>query len=235
MSSNAVLRLRATRLAQATRPFLARGCRVVRCEYCLLPQSHCLCHLIRQAPARSQFCLLMYDTEPMKPSNTGRLIADVLPHTQAFQWSRTTVDPELLALLNDPTCQPYIIFPASYAEPERVVKQLPPPEQAAGKRPLFVMLDGTWTEARKMFRKSPYLDRFPVLPLYPVAQSCYQLREASTDEQLCTAEVAAQLLAMAGDQDAASALDTLFSQFRQHYLAAKLNRNIDQITADTQR
>ena len=193
----------------------------MRCEHCLLPQSHCLCHLIHQAPARSQFCLLMYDTEPMKPSNTGRLIADVLPHTQAFQWSRTAVDPELLTLLNDPTCQPYIIFPASYAEPERVVKQLPPPEQTAGKRPLFVMLDGTWTEARKMFRKSPYLDALPVISVDLSRVSAYRLREAHADGQYCTAEVAIALLDLAGDTQAAGALGSHFSCFRERYLAGK--------------
>jgi DTW domain-containing protein YfiP len=30
------------------------------------------------------FCLIMFGAEPLKPSNTGRLIADILPDTQAF-------------------------------------------------------------------------------------------------------------------------------------------------------
>ena len=47
-------------------------------------------------------CLLMHDVEPMKPSNTGWLIADVIDDTTAFAWSRTEVDPELLRLLADP-------------------------------------------------------------------------------------------------------------------------------------
>ncbi|HBP96661.1 MAG TPA: DTW domain-containing protein, partial [Pantoea agglomerans] len=37
MSDNAVLRLRTQRLARSTRPFLARGNRVIRCQGCLLP------------------------------------------------------------------------------------------------------------------------------------------------------------------------------------------------------
>ncbi|MGL5006829.1 MAG: tRNA-uridine aminocarboxypropyltransferase [Plesiomonas sp.] len=248
MLPNAVLTLREARLAHSTRPFLARGCRVVRCQRCLLAVSHCLCAHIQPVSANSQFCLIMYDTEPLKPSNTGRLIADILPDTQAFLWSRTEINPALLALLQDPTLQPYIIFPESYAAPERVVHDLltstpnplTPPNPAVTLRPfatkpLFIMLDGTWTEARKMFRKSPYLDQFPVLPLRPTSQSEYQLREASTDEQLCTAEVAAQLLLMANDQQAAQALDTLFVRFKQHYLAGKFNRRIDSITATTER
>ena len=89
MTENAVLQLRAERIARATRPFLARGNRVRRCQRCLLPEKLCLCSTITPAQAKSRFCLLMFDTEPMKPSNTGRLIADILPDTVAFQWSRT--------------------------------------------------------------------------------------------------------------------------------------------------
>ena len=78
MTENAVLQLRAERIARATRPFLARGNRVRRCQRCLLPEKLCLCSTITPAQAKSHFCLLMFDTEPMKPSNTGRLIADIL-------------------------------------------------------------------------------------------------------------------------------------------------------------
>lgn len=89
MTDNAVLRLRAERLARATRPFLARGNRIRRCQRCLLPLKQCLCATLTSAQAASRFCPVMFDTEPMKPSNTGRLIADILPDTEAFQWSRT--------------------------------------------------------------------------------------------------------------------------------------------------
>ncbi|ECI2705094.1 DTW domain-containing protein, partial [Salmonella enterica] len=79
MTNNAVLQLRAERLARATRPFLARGNRVHRCQRCLLPLKRCLCDTLTPSQAKSRFCLVMFDTEPMKPSNTGRLIADILP------------------------------------------------------------------------------------------------------------------------------------------------------------
>ncbi|MGU5142043.1 DTW domain-containing protein, partial [Escherichia coli] len=84
MTDNAVLRLRAERLARATRPFLARGNRIHRCQRCLLPLKQCLCATLNPVAATSRFCLVMFDTEPMKPSNTGRLIADILPDTEAF-------------------------------------------------------------------------------------------------------------------------------------------------------
>jgi DTW domain-containing protein YfiP len=83
------------------------------------------------------------------------------------------------------------------------------------------MLDGTWTEARKMFRKSPYLDALPVISVDLSRISAYRLREAHAEGQYCTAEVAIALLDLAGDTNAAGALGDHFSLFRSRYLAGK--------------
>lgn len=218
MLDNAVLHLRAERLARATRPFLARGNRIRRCQRCLLPLKNCLCSTIQPQTARSHFCLVMFDTEPMKPSNTGRLIADILPDTQAFQWSRTAPPEALLKLVTSDDYQPMVVFPASYAQGSRNVFGTPP---AHGKPPLFIMLDGTWTEARKMFRKSPYLDNLPVISVDLTRTSAYRLRVAQSADQYCTAEVAAALLELAGDHQASSGLQEHFTHFRECYLAGK--------------
>lgn len=228
MTENAVLRLRAERLARATRPFLARGNRTIRCQRCLLPRKNCLCATMAPQQARSRFCLVMFDTEPMKPSNTGRLIADILPDTQAFGWSRLDPDPALLAAVQNPDVQPVVVFPESYADAGRPVKNTPP---MTGKPPLFIMLDGTWTEARKMFRKSPWLDTFPVMSLTLTRPSNYQLREVHGEGQHCTAEVAAELLLQAGDTAAGEALFRHFDLFRHRYLAGKPHHPLHQNAA----
>lgn len=78
-----------------------------------------------------------------------------------------------------------------------------------------------------MFRKSPYLDGLPVLSLQPEQLSRYQLRRSTRTEHLCTAEVAALCLELAGDAVAATALDGYFDLFTEHYLAAKHKRVLD--------
>ncbi len=223
--SHAVARLRAERLARSAKPFQARGSRTPRCPHCRVAFSHCLCAWRPQVEARAGACLLMYDVEPLKPSNTGWLIADVLADTAAFSWSRVEPDPAIEALLNDPQWQPFIVFPGEYAEPQRVVGEV---QVAPGRRPLFVLLDATWTEARKMFRKSPYLERFPVLSLQPEQLSRYRLRRSCREEHLCTAEVAALCLELAGDLQAAQALDAYLDVFTEHYLGAKHARPLDE-------
>lgn len=219
---HAVSRLRAARLARSAKPFLARGGpHGERCAGCRLVPSHCLCALRPDVPSRAGVCLIMCDIEPLKPSNTGWLIADVVPDTFAFGWARTEVDPALLALLADPQWQPYVVFPGEFVAPERVVTEVAAAGASAGKRPLFILLDATWPEARKMFRKSPYLDRFPVLSLQPEQISRYQLRRSRRDDHFCTAEVAGLCLDLAGEPQAAQVLQTYLDVFTHHYLQAK--------------
>ncbi len=225
--SHAVARLRAQRLAASSKPFVTRGSGSTRCEACRLKLSHCVCALRPDVPVRAGVCLIMADIEPLKPSNTGWLIADLVADTWAFGWSRVAVDPALTALLADPQWQPYVVFPGEYVAPERVVTELPAAALHGGKRPLFVLLDGTWSEARKMFRRSPYLDHLPVLSLQPGHDSTYRLRRSAHAQHFCTAEVAAQCLALADEPLAADTLAAYFDVFSAHYLSAKRNLRLD--------
>ena len=217
--SHAVARLRRERLARSAKPFVARGSRAPRCPGCRVIFSHCLCALRPQVATTAGMCLIMCDIEPLKPSNTGWLIADVVQDTWAFGWARTAVDPGLLALLADPQWQPYVVFPGEFAPPERtVVHSLLPPD---GKKPLFILLDATWSEACKMFRKSPYLNHLPVLSMLPEQLSRYRLRRSRREDHLCTSEVGALCLGLAGEQHAADTLQAYLEVFTGHYMNAK--------------
>ena len=245
---NAVQRLYQYRKSLSTTVYKSRGQRVIRCDKCCLAQQHCICDIAPEnqieRKSNAGFLLLMYDTEVFKPSNTGKLIADVIPDTYAFLWSRTVENLELLAVINDPKWQPYVVFPAQYAQENReVVQQKVVCKE--GKRPLFIMLDGSWREAKKMFRKSPYLDKFPMVSfdptLFDVAnvsecitaeggasrnresgdsdenQPRYHLRVSSGTNQFSTAEVSARVLAMAGETVNAKVLDLWFDVFSYQY------------------
>lgn len=225
---NAVLTLRTEQLAKSRRVFNARGSKVVRCEQCLLPAAECICDAKPRPAGNCAFCFIMYTGECYKPSNTGRLICDVIADNHAFVWDRTQPDPALLALLTDSRYAPVLVFPQQYAAPERCLQDAAQLSQAtAGKIPLFVMLDGTWREAKKMF-KSPYLATMPVLGIQPEQASRYQLREAAHLHQLCTAEVAIAVLALAGETTAADLLAEYFRVFRRAYLVGKPHLNFNE-------
>jgi DTW domain-containing protein len=223
---HAVSRLRLARLAISAKPFVARGSGGGRCAGCRLVASHCVCALRPRLTTRAGVCLVMGDIEALKPSNTGWLVADVVTDTWAFGWSRTAVDPSLLTLLADTQWQPVLVFPGEFVPPERVVTALPPSARG-GRKPLFVLLDGTWSEARKMFRKSPYLDALPVLSLHPDQVSNYRLRRSARETHFCTSEVAALCLALAGETHAAECLAAWLDVFTTHYLSAKRSVVLD--------
>ncbi|WP_340677736.1 DTW domain-containing protein [Paraglaciecola sp.] len=215
------MHLRAQELTKSTRTFNARGNKVIRCAHCLVPKTECICQHRPDVTCHSAFCFLMYQGECFKPSNTGRIIADVVKNNHAFLWERTYYDPQLRGLLNDPQYAPIVVFPQQYAAQSRWINtQTELNTITQRKKPLFVMLDGTWREAKKMF-KSAYLAKLPVLGIQPLTGSTYQLREAAHLHQLCTAEVAIEVLKMADDHSAALALDEYFTLFRQAYIVHK--------------
>lgn len=220
---NSVSILREQELAKSQRVFQARGSRAIRCPICLLTRHNCICAERPSVNSDCAFCFIMYKGEAYKPSNTGRLIADVVADNHAFLWERTVHNPDLLALLNDTKYAPIVVFPHQYAEPERCIHQPSELNTAHnGRIPLFIMLDGTWREAKKMF-KSPYLANLPVLGIQPVEASGYTLREAAQPHQLCTAEVGIEVLRLACETSAADALQRYFYVFLKRYLAGRAN------------
>lgn len=218
------------RKAISTRPYNARGKNLLRCEACLLAQQFCTCEFRRQLDSNVSFLLIMYDDEVLKPSNSGRLIADLIPDTHAYIWSRNYANRKLLHLLNSPHYQPYVVFPSEYAKPgQAVVESVTQAAQAepltSTKRPLFVLLDGSWREAIKMFSKSPYLHQLPLLSFTPETAARYGLRKGSRDFQLGTAEVAALALASAGEVANANSLNAWFSLFIESSLFSRSRKS----------
>ncbi len=253
---HAVHQLHQFRKSLSTTTYKARGQRVKRCELCRLAKEFCICAMAPEkgsVNSNAGFLLLMYDTEVLKPSNTGKLIADLIPDTFAFLWSRTTKNDELLAVLDDQKWQPFVVFPKEYVDDSRQVytRKIVCDE---GKRPLFIMLDGSWREAKKMFRKSPYLDKFPLVSfdpkqhlhkegltnktlssevkLSPVGEnSRYTVRKTELEHQFSTAEVAARVLEMSGESDNAHLLDLWFDVFNYQYQKSVCQRNKGNVDA----
>lgn len=231
LAQHAVHRLYQYRKALSTTAFTARGKNLIRCPLCLLGEQFCTCAVRRQLQTQASFVLIMYDDEVLKPTNSGRLIADLIPNTHAFIWSRTTPNAELLTLIHDPQYQVYLIFPAQYANAgQKVVNHIAMERLEPGKKPLLVMLDGSWREAIKIFRKSPYLQNLPMLSFSPETLATYALRKGSHDFQLGTAEVAALALSAMGEQGNGKALSAWFDLFVESSLLGRNRRARETLT-----
>ncbi len=208
--------------AYPRKAFNARGSFVTRCDACRMPRLYCLCKFRTPVESKAVFWVLMHSNEAYKPTNTARLIGDTLPETRVFEWNRTQPPQGFLDLLANPEYQPFLIFPDDQPDYQDRVVNLPTARLGQeARRPAFILLDGTWRQARRMFRKSPWLADLPVLPLHSTEKTDYRLRKAASEEHLCTAEVGIELLKLVGEQNAAEVLGYYFKVFNQGYAAAR--------------
>lgn len=235
-ASNAFTELLAKQKAQSKRLFKARGISVIRCEQCQLSERTCICSYAPKASSVCDFILLMHSDEVFKPTNTGRLIASTFNHqTYAFCWHRTEPDTALLAMLNDPTRDCYILFPKPETpKPDddlsRFTSALPkcsasPNGSQNQKKLTFILLDGTWRQSSRMVRLSRWLDKVPCysLPSTLGYTGKYAVRKAPQNNQLATAQAAVLCLIAAGDEKSAKLLEMYFDVFNQHYVSVRKN------------
>lgn len=227
--SNSVHYLRQECLARSTRPFLARGASVRRCSACLLAESVCICPWASRRESAVDFILLLHHDEVFKPTNTGRLVADIFPsNVTAFEWSRTEPSAQLLALLADPQRYPVIVFPADETSGRTIHTSAP---QLDDKRLTLILLDGTWRQASRMFRSSSWLAGLPVMTFATTQEGRYAVRQKIREGQLATAEAAAELLRLCGEEENGQALEDYFLIFNEHYVSTRSGRPVTQLPA----
>ncbi|SIT11937.1 tRNA-uridine aminocarboxypropyltransferase [Neptunomonas antarctica] len=203
------------------KPFNARGSKVDRCDECFLPLLSCICSDKPMVKAKAVFWLLTHHDEIYKPTNTGRLIVDSIAESKVFRWSRTEPDPAFLKVLSDDTYAPCIVFPSGDDYQHRMLSST----ALSDKIPAFIILDGTWRQARRMFRLSRYLDDIPVMEPRTEAVSRYHLRQSAEEHYLCTAEVGVAMLREVNDLHSADVLDAYFDLFNAQYYASR--RSVD--------
>ncbi|MDP5253418.1 MULTISPECIES: tRNA-uridine aminocarboxypropyltransferase [unclassified Vibrio] len=209
------------RLDQSTKPFNARGSKVQRCAKCAVALQFCLCQYKVVIGSEARFMVLLSQNEVFKPSNTGRLIGDIFPNSQYFQWQRTQAPQALLDVLNHSDFFPVLIFPDHYAQKSNSMKLAVKNELPRHKKPLFILLDGSWREARRMYHQSPYLHDLPLLSFTPQQISQYQMRKSDNLNHLSTVEVASLCLEWFGEEKQAQCLQHWFAVFRESYLLSR--------------
>jgi DTW domain-containing protein YfiP len=222
MRIHSVHQLIQSRIETSTRPFAARGSKVTRCIRCRVATDYCVCGAAPQ-PFDTLSCLLIFSpNEVLKPSNSGRLIADLFIDTFAFQWNRTEPEKALLSLFDSEIYSPVLVFPSEYfTDTKRLVTKQYIDSLPRKKRPLFIFIDGSWKEARKIVKKSEYLQDLPVMSITPQRLSEYVMRKSENQNHLATAEVASVLFEQLGYGEESDGLEQWFEVFKESYLLSK--------------
>ncbi|NLS13648.1 DTW domain-containing protein [Vibrio sp. SM6] len=187
------------------------------CPQCGL-KFQCVCTIAPTLNAPLPIALLTHPNEFQRKTNTGKLLRWCGLNATPYRWQRTQPCLELQALLESPHYQPWLLYPNDKAKVLGSTSMASSETSySAGKTPLFIILDGTWQEAKKMVNKSQWLQHIPTIMLDSNAHhSHYTLRRNQQPGNLCTCEVAIALLHSLDYAPQAEQLNRFFA----HYLAA---------------
>lgn len=164
----------------------------------------------------SLFYLLTHSQELLKPTNTGQLVKQFLEDTIIEPWSRVEPPEQLIEMLKSGQYTVRLVFPESFAIYQQVDEALN--NQIAETKPrLYIVIDGTWQQARKIYRQSPYLHTIPLCQIESPQSSQYTLRRNQRDSGLCTAEVVAEIMRLEGDVNTAESLSESVRTFCESF------------------
>lgn len=186
------------------------------CNKCGLPIINCLCDNTPIIKTDSKIWILSTEKEFYRPSNTARLLNIINPNsTEIFLWERTKTPEELVANLNNEIYNPFLLFPIEDNETAGRNVEF----KHTDKIPAFIIIDGTWKEARKILRRSAYLENLPPISLHPTFNSNYDLRRGIVEGNLCTIEVAIEVLKLNGELENSQVVNEFFKLFLNNYKA----------------
>jgi DTW domain-containing protein YfiP len=143
--------------------------------------------------------LLTHQRERFKNTNTGSLIVEALGEkARVVVWDRVTADPGLLRTIGEGSTA--LLYPSADSQPV----------SEASDYENYIIIDGTWQEAQKIFNRSSYLKDLPTVKIPANRTSAYNLRRNQREGCLCTAECAIEILKARGFLVLADDLQSIF-------------------------
>lgn len=166
----------------------------VRCPACRLGAAECLCEHLPSIDSPAKVVLLQHPREARNPLGTARLAHLALPGSVLLVGTDFERDPKFRAVFDAEAPRAAILFPAPDARPASELASLPKPLT------LFA-IDGTWPQAKKIYRENPSLLRLPAFRIEPRRPSAYVIREEPKPHCLSTLEALGLALdAVAGEE-----------------------------------
>ena len=157
-----------------------------RCPACRLATSACWCAHVPVLAPRSRVIVLQHPREARNPMGTARMAHLALPGSRLLIGVDFAADPRIAELLAaEPTS--VVLYPDPSARP---VAEL---AERAGALAIWV-IDGTWSQAHKIWRKNPWLRALPAYGIAPEAPSRYLIRREPTPTCISSVEAVAAAL-----------------------------------------
>lgn len=165
----------------------------VTCYRCFWPEAHCWCDRIKPIATKTRFVFLMHPKEyRYEKAGTGRLTHLSLPNSEIVVGVEFDENKRLNELLADQSHRVVLLYPGENAVN---LSQAGAVEQSPFDLPLVVLvLDATWSCARKMLKLSSGLQRLPRVMFTPSAPSRFVIKAQPIKGCLSTLESVHEVL-----------------------------------------
>ncbi|MFO7561102.1 MAG: tRNA-uridine aminocarboxypropyltransferase [Enhygromyxa sp.] len=203
-----------------------------RCLDCGLHPQLCACPERPRLELRTQLLVVQNNKERNKPTNTGRLLPQVLANCELLHVGVRGVEFDAA-----PLCRPdhdYLLIFPRVRDPEGERPEPPPIldcevfARRRAERPeatqTVVLLDGTWAQCSRMSRRIDALAQMQAFALPEGPPSHWGVRTPSEPSRISTYEAAVRVIELAEGPEPAAAMQAYFDRIAAAmlYMKAKL-------------
>ena len=154
------------------------------CLRCLRPESVCYCGKLNHVETRTHVVFLQHPRERRVPVSTARMAHLSLPNSELHHGVEFEQDARIRALAAEPGT--YVLFPGDGAVEPAALRDTPPRN--------VIVVDGTWSLARKVIKVNPTLRALPRIGFVPRKPGNYRIRKEPAAHCVSTIEAVCELL-----------------------------------------
>jgi len=162
-----------------------------QCAVCEKALAACICQQITVIDSDIELIILQHPTEVKNAIGTARILNLSLPQCQIIIGEDFTANRQLNEILNDPQRECYLLYPG---DDSVSVEELGSATVTKQLKRTFILLDGTWRKAFKMYQSSVNLHAIAAVKLNAENVSKYTIRQTSIEGGLSTVEAGCLLL-----------------------------------------
>ena len=153
------------------------------CWRCRRPQRVCICKALRPMDSRTRIVFVQHPRESRVPVSTCRIAHLSLTNSEMHVALSVEESEQLRRIAQAPGTA--VLFPGEGATDAREVKVAPQ---------TLIVIDGTWSNAKKVLTRSPALAKLPRISLSPRRASNYRIRKEPAEYCVSTIEAVAEIL-----------------------------------------
>ena len=169
------------------------------CGRCRRPPSVCVCALLPALAPRARVLILQHPRERRVAIGTAAMASRCLFGSSVVVGTHVERHPAVVRALEDPLRRPVLLWPG----PDTSDIASSPPTGPVS----LLVVDGTWSTAKKLLRLNPAIAALPRYAISPMAPSEYRIRREPRAECLSTIEALATALGvLEGDPESYRAM-----------------------------